>query len=104
MGQSKKFRVRDQFLVELVAEYDHVLELRRQRLLVGNAAVPDLRFPHEIESAPLNHRCSAVGGVGPEEDRRAKDPLECAYQPAILLSGSIPLQALQFAPTAESLV
>ena len=47
----------DQFLVELVAEHDDVLELRRQCPLIRMLpAVPALRFPHEVESASLEHR------------------------------------------------
>ena len=33
--------------------------------------------------------------VRAEEDRRAKDPLECGYQPAILLSAGVHSEALQ---------
>ena len=36
-----------------------------------------------------------MGGVTAEEDRRAKDPLECAYEPAILLSAGVHSEAPQ---------
>jgi hypothetical protein len=65
----------DEFLIELVAEHDDVLKLRREGSLIRMIpAVPDLRFPHEIEAATLDHRCPTREPVGAKEDCRAEDP------------------------------
>lgn len=74
-----------QFLVELVTEHDDVLELRGQCSLIRMLpAVPNLRFPHEIEPATLDHRRSTGECVRPEEDCRAEDSLEGSDEPTVL--------------------
>jgi hypothetical protein len=89
-------RMGDEFLVELVAEHDDVFKLRRQGSLIRMIpAVPDLRFPHEIEAASLDHRCPTRKPVRAEEDRRTEDPFERADQPAVLLSTGVHSETLQ---------
>jgi hypothetical protein len=44
-------------------------------------AVPDLRFPHEIEPGALDHFVLAAKAVRAEEERRAEDRLDRADQP-----------------------
>ncbi len=69
--------------------------IRPKQALLRSDAVPDLRFPHEIEAASLDHGCPTRKPVRAEEDRRAEDPFERADQPAVLLSTGVHSEILQ---------
>ncbi len=69
-------------LIELIAEDDHVLALFGVRVLLGIAAVPDLRLIEEAEALALHHFGRSNCCVGAEENRGAKDTFEGSHQPS----------------------
>ena len=83
------------FLIELIAQDDHVLELVRQRVLVWFPAEPDLGFPKEAEARALHYFGNAVEAIGTEEDGGAKDALKGSDQPAIFLAAFMHAERFQ---------
>src|SRR6185312_14600134 len=81
--------------VELVTQYDHVLELVGNRVLLGISAVPDLCFLKKAESRALDHLGRASKRIRPEEDGCAKNPFESGHQSAVLLSPFVHSEGLQ---------
>jgi hypothetical protein len=70
--------------IELIAEYDHIVELVGDSLLCRIPGVPNASFTQEVEARPLDYTSLWRTAFRSEEHCRAEDPFEGRNQPSIL--------------------
>ena len=83
------------FPIELFAQYNHVLTVTRQVLLIGIAGVPDARLAHKVEPRVVYDSGLFQLQIGAEEYGGAKDALESADQPAVLGTALLHAESVQ---------
>ncbi len=89
--------------VELVTQYDQILELIRNRILFGIAAVPNLCLAEKAESRMLDHLGCPTNSIGAEEDGGPEDSFEGGHQSPVLLSAFMHSEGFQhFGGSAEA--
>jgi hypothetical protein len=72
--------------IELVAQYNHVLKLIGDRILLRISGIPDLRFAEKAEAQAVNHLGRSSQHIGTEEDGRSEDPFEGRHQSPVLFA------------------
>jgi hypothetical protein len=81
--------------VEVLGQYNDVLELRRQHALFRQSRIPDLGFAHKVKTRTMHQFRRSRETVRAEVDRRSEDALEGSDQSSVLLAARMHAKAFE---------